>query len=78
MVKFRCKKGCRRGGGPPFCTIRKCCIRKNSQGCWECGEFETCEKLTFLNDVHGDAHIRNLRIIRKKGIDIFISGKRLW
>jgi len=24
MVKFRCRKGCRSGGGSPFCTIRKC------------------------------------------------------
>jgi len=28
MVKFRCNKGCRDGGGPPFCKIRKCCQEK--------------------------------------------------
>ena len=28
MVKFRCKKGCRAGGGSPFCKIRKCCQTK--------------------------------------------------
>ena len=26
MMKMRCK-GCREGGGPPFCRIRKCCLR---------------------------------------------------
>lgn len=39
MVKFRCRKGCRDGGGPPFCKIRKCCDKKGYEGCWECDEF---------------------------------------
>ncbi len=78
MVKFRCKKGCQNGGGPPFCKIRKCCQDKEIEGCWECEDFGSCEKLTFLVDVHGDAHIKNLRRIRKKGIDGFLAGKRDW
>jgi hypothetical protein len=78
MVKFRCKKGCRNGGGPPFCRIRKCCKGKNIPGCWECDAFKQCEKLDFLNTVHGDAHRKNLTIIRKKGIEGFIKGKRYW
>jgi len=45
MVKFRCKKGCRNGGGNPFCVIRKCAQKKSIEGCWECGEFEKCTKL---------------------------------
>jgi Protein of unknown function (DUF3795) len=78
MAKFRCKKGCRNGGGPPFCKIRKCCQAKKIAGCWECSEPETCENLKFLSPVHGDAHIRNIRAIRKKGVDKFIEGKRNW
>ena len=78
MVKFRCKKGCRNGGGPPFCKIRQCCQEKKITGCWECNEPETCEKLQFLVPVHGDAHLRNIRIVRKKGIESFILGKRYW
>ncbi len=78
MVKFRCKKGCRDGGGPPFCKIRKCCQEKKITGCWECSEPETCEKLQFLKPVHGDAHLRNIHTISMKGIDGFISGKRKW
>jgi hypothetical protein len=78
MVKFRCKKGCRNGGGPPFCQIRKCCEEKSITGCWECDSAEQCEKLDFLNDTHGDGHRKNLAIIRKKGIDEFIKGKRHW
>lgn len=78
MVKFRCKKGCRKGGGPPFCKIRKCCQEKNIPGCWECTTWEQCEKLVFLNAVHGDAHRKNLAAIKKKGIEGFIKGKRNW
>ncbi len=78
MVRLRCKRICRNNGGPPFCKIRKCCQRKNILGCWECVEFETCEKLDFLKSIHEDAHLKNLRKIRKKGIDKFLSGRRYW
>jgi hypothetical protein len=44
----------------------------------ECNEPEACEKLRFLEPVHGDAHLRNIRMIRKKGINGFIRGKRNW
>ena len=78
LVKFRCKKACRGGGGPPFCKMRKCCQRKGIEGCWQCDDFETCEKLDFLKPSHEDAHLKNLRIIRKDGIDNFIRGNRHW
>lgn len=78
MVKFRCKKGCREGGGPPFCKMRKCCQKKGIDGCWECDEFETCKKLDFLKPVHDDGHIKNLRRLKKKGPDEFVKGKRDW
>ena len=68
LVKLRCKKACKGGGGPPFCKMRKCCMKKNIEGCWECNEFETCKKLDFLEPSHGDAHIENLRKIKKQGI----------
>jgi hypothetical protein len=57
MVKFRCKKGYKTGGGLPFCKIRNCCQKKGFDGCWECTEFEVCTKLDFLQPVHDDAHI---------------------
>jgi hypothetical protein len=78
MVKFRCRKGCRNGGGSPFCKIRKCAQKKGIEGCWLCEEFENCEKLDFLKPVHGDAHKKNLQIIKRKGEDAFVKGKRLW
>lgn len=78
MMKFRCTKGCRNGGGPPFCQIRKCCREKDLQGCWMCDAYENCGKLDFLNANHSDAHRKNLAIIRKKGIGGFVKGKRNW
>ena len=78
MVKFRCRKGCRYEGGSPFCKIRKCVQKKEYNGCWECSEFKICKELQFLEAVHGDAHIKNLRKIKKSGIEEFVKVKRLW
>jgi hypothetical protein len=78
MVKFRCKRGCRNDGGPPQCKIRNCCRKKGFEGCWECGEFEGCKKLDFLCAVHDDAHLKNLRTLKKKGPEEFVKGKRNW
>ncbi|MBU0619435.1 DUF3795 domain-containing protein [Patescibacteria group bacterium] len=78
MVKFRCKKRCRAGGGNPFCKIRKCCHKKDVDGCWKCEDFEKCEKLNFLTPVHKNASRQNLKIIKKKGLDEFLKGKRYW
>jgi hypothetical protein len=78
MVKFRCRKGCRSGGGSPFCKIRKCSQKKKLDGCWICADFETCNELKFLELVHGDAHIRNLKNLKKKGKKEFVKGKTLW
>ncbi|MFH1101995.1 MAG: DUF3795 domain-containing protein [Methanobacteriota archaeon] len=78
MVRFRCHKGCRAGGGPPFCKIRNCCRKKEKNGCWECADFETCKHLDFLRPVHEDAHLKNLRTIKRKGTTHFINSKRNW
>lgn len=32
----------------------------------------------FLRATHKDAHIKNLRIIKKQGVNKFIRGKRYW
>jgi len=77
MVKLRCK-GCRGGSRSGFCHIAKCVQGRELEGCWECGEFAGCKKLEFLESVHGDAHIKNLRAIKKSGVDAWAEGKRLW
>lgn len=79
MVKIRCKRACRGGGGPPFCKIRKCCQKNCYEGCWECDKLEDCDKLKFLEPIHKDAHIKNLKNIKRIGIEKWIAtGKHYW
>jgi len=77
MVKLRCKAGCRNGRGP-HCIPGICCIKNGYEGCWECGKLEDCKKLKFLDPIHGDGHLKNLRTIKKKGVEGFKQGKRYW
>jgi hypothetical protein len=78
MVRLRCKRTCRSGGGPPTCKVRNCCIKKEITGCWDCDEFEHCQKLDFLRTVHDEAHIKNLRILNRHGMHKFLHGKKYW
>lgn len=78
MVKMRCGKSCKNGGGNPGCKIRQCSKKKGFDGCWECQEFESCKKLAYLEGNHGKAHIRNLRVIKKKGVEEFLKGNKHW
>jgi hypothetical protein len=78
LVRLRCKKSCKGGGGPPYCKMRICCEKKDIEGCWQCDDFETCEKLDFLKPVHLDAHLKNLRKLKKQGVDKFLAGKKYW
>jgi hypothetical protein len=78
LVKMRCGKGCRAGGGNPTCKMKTCHQKKDYEGCWDCDEISTCTKLDFLNPTHGDAHRKNLRILKKKGVKEFLKGKKHW
>jgi len=64
LAGFRCK-GCREGGGPPWCKIRACCCKRGYDSCAQCHEFESCEKLAFLQPGHKDEHLKNLRRMSK-------------
>jgi hypothetical protein len=78
MVRMRCSKGCRNGGGNPGCKIRNCVLNKALDGCWDCGDYESCVKFSFLKTVHGDACQKNLRRLAKNGKAAFVNGKRDW
>jgi hypothetical protein len=78
LMDVRCKKVCRKRVKAPACEMRKCCLKKSIQGCWECEEFEICKKSDWLKPVHGDAHIKNLRRIKRHGMDGFLEGRRDW
>jgi Protein of unknown function (DUF3795) len=77
LVKMRCK-GCKTGSRSQFCHIAQCAVKKDYQGCWECGDFASCDKLHFLVPVHGDAHLKNLRKIKKVGLEEWVEGGPLW
>ena len=66
LAALRCTKACRGGGGNPWCKIRKCCQKKVFDGCWECADFETCDKLT-------QRYVKNIRKIKKIGVDAFMA-----
>ena len=78
MMKLRCKRACRRDGGPPNCKIRRCARKKGLDGCWQCEDFPACERLKFLEPHHGAAHLKNLRKIRQLGPAAFVKCKRYW
>ncbi len=75
LSRMRCDKICREGGGNPQCVPRLCCYEKRIRGCWECAEFETCEKLDFLKPFAGNKLIEDLRTLRDKGVEAYIRGK---
>ncbi len=77
LVKLRCK-GCKVSGRSQFCHIAQCAVKNGFEGCWECGEFAGCSKLDFLVPVHGDAHVKNLRKIKKAGVEAWVAGGPLW
>ncbi|TRO42272.1 DUF3795 domain-containing protein [Candidatus Bathyarchaeota archaeon] len=78
MMVFRCEGGCRQGGGTDNCQIRQCNQDKNLEGCWQCTKYEHCKKLDALNALHGNSHRKNLKNIKKHGINEFIKGNKGW
>lgn len=77
LVKLRCK-GCKTGSRSRFCHIAQCAAKRGYEGCWECADFAACSKLDFLAPVHGDAHLKNLRKIKKAGVEEWVKGGPLW
>ena len=78
MVKLRCRKNCRDGGGNPSCKIKRCVQKNDFEGCWECDEFRKCKKLAYLEPAHGKAHLKNLASIKKDGKVKFSKGRKYW
>lgn len=70
MARLKCSASCRAGGDgcSQPCEIKRCVESKNLGGCWQCDEFERCEKFDFLKRYHGDAPQKNLRKIKRYGL----------
>ncbi|MCL6472267.1 MAG: DUF3795 domain-containing protein [Firmicutes bacterium] len=75
IKELECQAPCREGGGNPDCKVRKCVKFKGYEGCWECGEFRSCNLLLPLKAAHGETINHNLEMIKKHGPDSW-SDKR--
>jgi hypothetical protein len=69
ILTLRCEKTCFHGGGKPDCAIRACAHGKGLEGCWQCADFETCERLQPMSVCHGDTVKHNLRMIRQYEVE---------
>ena len=85
IINLQCKATCRESGGCSLggvtheCEALKCISAKNYEGCWDCGEEERCEKLTFLKRNYGETIEGNLRIIKNEGMNAVKSrGNRYY
>jgi len=59
LISLHCNKFCKEGGGSPNCKIRICCIKKGYNGCWECNNFKSCDKLS-------NQFIENIKLMNSK------------
>jgi biotin operon repressor len=75
IIELQCKTtcqesgGCSIGGNTHECKALKCIKSKGYEGCWQCNDFESCDKLKFLKHGYGYVIEDNLRTIKEKGID---------
>jgi hypothetical protein len=69
MSGLRCPMVCReRKDDDVDCEIRICCKSKGFFACYECDDFEICEKLKIMEGLHYEAMAKNLKEIKAMGI----------
>jgi len=75
ISKIKCDTPCSAGGDGcgGSCPIISCVESKNFGGCWECSDFEKCEKLEFLIPFHGNSIKAHLRLIQKHGVNNWVE-----
>ncbi|MCD6161367.1 MAG: DUF3795 domain-containing protein [candidate division Zixibacteria bacterium] len=66
--------GCRQGGGPPFCGIRKCAKEKNIEVCAFCDEFP-CKKIDGLAKGYVNL-IADGKRLKEIGLDDWIDEQK--
>jgi hypothetical protein len=72
--KLECQVPCRSGGGKGECDVRDCVLTRDYEGCWECDQYGSCEKLDYLKKVHPNLEY-HLELIKDEGIESW-SAKR--
>jgi len=80
VAGLKCDKPCReRAEGSTACEIRQCCMERGYYACYECDDFEVCEKLESMKGLHRDSCVKNLKAIKEIGLEKWIeTGKRYW
>jgi hypothetical protein len=63
--------GCRAGGGPPFCAIRKCAREREVAVCVECCDFP-CDRIRALEAIYPTA-IADARRLKDVGLDQWLN-----
>jgi hypothetical protein len=77
MTSLRCAGICRHEGAvqPSSCEVKNCCKDKGFYACYECDEFETCDKFGLLHKgLHTDACVKNMRGIREMGLEAWVTA----
>jgi hypothetical protein len=74
IIKLKCPAPCRLGGGKPECKVKACVQSHPYSGCWECGNYKSCELLLALKKVHTNLE-NHLELIQNEGINNFISKR---
>lgn len=75
IIRLQCKTTCKEAGGCSIggntheCKALKCINSKEYDGCWQCSEFENCDKLRFLKNGYGYVIEDNLKTIREQGYE---------
>lgn len=75
LIKIQCKKTCNESGGCSIggithqCEAVKCVKQKGYEGCWECFDYENCNKLVFQKMSYGETITGNFKIIKENGIE---------
>jgi len=78
MTGLECTGRCRAGkDAETSCEIRRCCRERGYYSCYECDEFEACEKQDeHFDGLHAKANRRNLRAIREMGLEAWLTEGR--
>lgn len=66
LIAKECNLYCR-DNSESACKIKVCCLDKKLNGCWECSNVETCEKLNTQYKGH-------CKDINENGIDAYIES----
>ena len=69
-----CCPGCRDGGGPPFCGIRKCAQNRDIEICVDCDEFP-CHRIEGLAEGYPTV-ISDSRRMKKIGIEKWVEEQK--